>query len=110
MWSSGQMVMWSSVHVVKWSSGHVVKWSSGHVVMWSNDTQIIMNRPTRFSPHVSYNVKPESTDVIFVANQEQALQYILGALRCTDISMYNRSRVHPEGALTKSKWRPPCER
>ena len=104
------MVKWSGGQVVKWSCGHVVKWSSGQVVMWSIETQIIMSRPTRFLPHVSYNVKRESTHVIFVANQEQALQYILGALGCTDISMYNRSGVHPEGALTKSKWRPPCER
>ena len=64
-WSCGQVVMWSSGHVsngdvAKWSSGNVA-WPSGHVVMWSIETQIIMRRPTRFSPHVSDNVEAAPT-------------------------------------------------
>ena len=113
-WSCGQVVKWSCGQVVMWSSGHVVKWSSGQVVKWSIETQIIMSRPTRFSPHVSDNIKDApglSRDICSQSGTSiQALLYILGALRCMAISMYNRSRVHPEDALTKSKWRHPCER
>ena len=66
MWSSGHVVKWSRGQVVMWSSGQVsngdvAKWSSGHVVMWSIETQIIMRRPTRFSPHVSDNVEAAPT-------------------------------------------------